>query len=64
MSKLFKEVKKLIYIIFGIACILGALSRYFLGLTIHTSWNHSFLLATLLLNLLCCFLLAWLTTFI
>ncbi|PDY43650.1 fluoride efflux transporter CrcB [Bacillus wiedmannii] len=57
-------MKKLIYIIVGIAGILGALSRYYLSLTIHTSWNHSFPLATLLINLAGCFLLAWLTTYI
>ncbi|KAA2401554.1 fluoride efflux transporter CrcB [Bacillus cereus] len=64
MSKLFKEVKKLIYIIVGIAGILGALSRYYLGLTIHEFWHHTFPLTTLLINLSGCFLLAWLTTYI
>lgn len=64
MNKLFKEVRNLIYIIVGIAGILGALSRYYLGLSIHTFWNHSFPLATLLINLIGCFLLAWLTTYI
>ena len=64
MSKLFKEVRTLIYIIVGIAGILGALSRYYLGLTIHEFWHHSFPLATLLINLVGCFLLAWLTTYI
>lgn len=59
-----KEVRKLIYIIVGIAGILGALSRYYIGLTIHTFWHHSFPLATLLINLAGCFLLAWLTTYI
>ena len=64
MSKLFKEVRNLIYIIVGIAGILGALSRYYLGLTIHESWHHSYPLATLLINLIGCFLLAWLTTYV
>ena len=64
MSNLFKEVRKLIYIIVGIAGILGALSRYYLGLTIHEFWHHTFPLATLLINLVGCFLLAWLTTYI
>ncbi len=64
MSKLFKEVKKLIYIIVGIAGVLGALSRYYLGLTIHEFWHHTFPLTTLLINLSGCFLLAWLTTYI
>lgn len=64
MSKLFKEVRKLIYIIVGIAGILGALSRYYLGLNINTFWHHSFPLTTLLINLIGCFFLAWLTTYI
>lgn len=54
----------MIYIIVGIAGILGALSRYYLGLTIHEFWHHTFPLATLLINLAGCFLLAWLTTYI
>ncbi|WP_142343007.1 fluoride efflux transporter CrcB [Bacillus toyonensis] len=54
----------MIYIIVGIAGILGALSRYYLGLTIHEFWHHSFPLATLLINLIGCFLLAWLTTYV
>ncbi|MFB7118511.1 fluoride efflux transporter CrcB [Bacillus tropicus] len=64
MSKLFKEVRKLNYFIVGSAGILGALSRYYLGLTIHESWHHTFPLATLLINLVGCFLLAWLTMYI
>ncbi|MHA4288657.1 fluoride efflux transporter CrcB [Bacillus cereus] len=54
----------MIYIIVGIAGILGALSRYYLGLTIHEFWHHTFPLTTLLINLSGCFLLAWLTTYI
>ena len=50
LSNLFKEVRKLIYIIVGIAGILGALSRYYLGLNITTFWHHSFPLATLLIS--------------
>ncbi|WP_249712183.1 fluoride efflux transporter CrcB [Bacillus cereus] len=54
----------MIYIIVGIAGVLGALSRYYLGLTIHEFWHHTFPLTTLLINLSGCFLLAWLTTYI
>lgn len=52
------------YIIVGIAGILGALSRYYLGFTIDTIWHHSLPLATLTINLIGCFLLALLTTYI
>ncbi|MFK4290739.1 CrcB protein [Bacillus sp. RC240] len=52
------------YIIVGIAGILGALSRYYLGFTIDTLWHHSLPLATLMINLIGCFLLALLTTYI
>ncbi|KMN46724.1 MULTISPECIES: fluoride efflux transporter CrcB [Bacillus] len=54
----------MIYIIVGIAGILGALSRYYLGLTIDMFWHHSLPFATLTINLIGCFLLAWLTTYI
>ncbi|WP_002144960.1 fluoride efflux transporter CrcB [Bacillus cereus] len=54
----------MIYIIVGIAGILGALSRYYLGLTIDMFWHHSLPFATLMINLIGCFLLAWLTTYI
>ncbi|PDY79509.1 fluoride efflux transporter CrcB [Bacillus cereus] len=57
-------MKKLKYIIVGIAGILGALSRYYLGFTIDTLWHHSLPLATLTINLIGCFLLALLTTYI
>ncbi|MFB5251589.1 fluoride efflux transporter CrcB [Bacillus mycoides] len=52
------------YIIVGIAGILGALSRYYLGFTIDTLWHHSLPLATLTINLIGCFLLALLTTYV
>jgi len=52
------------YIIVGIAGILGALSRYYLGFTIDTIWHHSLPLATLTINLIGCFLLALLTAYI
>ena len=52
------------YIIVGIAGIFGALSRYYLGFTIDTLWHHVLPLATLTINLIGCFLLALLTTYI
>ncbi|PGY17072.1 fluoride efflux transporter CrcB [Bacillus cereus] len=57
-------MKKLKYIIVGIAGIFGALSRYYLGFTIDTLWHHVLPLATLTINLIGCFLLALLTTYI
>lgn len=48
----------MVYIIVGIAGILGALSRYYLGLNIDTFWHHIFPLATLLMNLIGCFVLS------
>ncbi|KAA6470363.1 fluoride efflux transporter CrcB [Bacillus cereus] len=54
----------MVYIIVGIAGILGALSRYYLGLNIDAFWNHTFPLATLLINLIGCFVLSWITTYI
>jgi len=54
----------MVYIFVGIAGILGALSRYYLGLSIGTLWHHDFPLATLLINLIGCFVLSWLTMYI
>ncbi|MDD9150230.1 MULTISPECIES: fluoride efflux transporter FluC [unclassified Sporolactobacillus] len=49
------------YILLVVFSILGALSRYSLELLIH---SQSFPLATLLINLLGCFLLAFVTRFL
>ncbi|WP_459501779.1 fluoride efflux transporter CrcB [Bacillus sp. C1] len=54
----------MVYIIVGIAGILGALSRYYLGISIGLFWHHPFPLATLFINLVGCFLLGWITTYI
>ncbi|MFJ8529382.1 fluoride efflux transporter CrcB [Bacillus sp. NPDC094106] len=54
----------MVYIIVGIAGILGALSRYYLGLNLDMLWHHIFPLATLLINLIGCFVLSWITTYI
>ncbi len=52
------------YIIVGLFGILGALSRYQFGLTIDKYWHQPFPLVTLLINLIRCCLLGWLTTYI
>ncbi|MBA2875573.1 fluoride efflux transporter CrcB [Thermaerobacillus caldiproteolyticus] len=54
----------MVYVVVGIAGILGALSRYYLGLFIDTWWHHIFPLATLSINLIGCFLLSWLTMYV
>lgn len=54
----------MVYLIVGLAGILGALSRYYLGLSIDVLWHHPFPLATLFINLFGCFLLSWITTYI
>ena len=54
----------MVYIFVGIAGILGALSRYYLGLSISTGWQHDFPFATLAINLIGCFVLSWLTMYI
>ena len=59
-----KRGEKMAYIIVGIFGILGALSRYQFGLIIDRYWHQSFPLATLLINLIGCCLLGWLTTYI
>jgi CrcB protein len=50
------------YIIVGIAGIIGALLRYYLGLWVHQWWIYSFPFATLITNYLGCFALGWFTT--
>ncbi|EJQ99026.1 crcB protein [Bacillus cereus MSX-A1] len=52
------------YIVVGLFGIIGALSRYQFGLTIDKYWHQPFPLATLLINLIGCCLLGWLTTYI
>ncbi|OAT73600.1 fluoride efflux transporter CrcB [Parageobacillus thermoglucosidasius] len=45
------------YVIVGLAGIVGALLRYYLGLLVSGWWNGSFPLATLLANMIGCFAL-------
>lgn len=50
----------MVYIYVGIAGALGAILRYFIGISLFT--NSVFPWATLMINLIGSFLLAWLTT--
>jgi fluoride exporter len=54
----------MIYFAVGMGGILGALMRYYLGLSIGSWWHNSFPLATLLTNFIGCFVLGWLTTYL
>jgi CrcB protein len=54
----------MVYIIVGIAAVVGALLRYWIGLAVG-QWAHpDFPLATLMINLIGSFALAWLTTYV
>ncbi|MEL3971397.1 fluoride efflux transporter CrcB [Rossellomorea oryzaecorticis] len=52
------------YILLGLAGAIGSLSRFFLGTTVHFQFPYLFPLGTLLVNLIGCFLLGWMTTFL
>ncbi|ALF09907.1 fluoride efflux transporter CrcB [Parageobacillus thermoglucosidasius] len=52
------------YVIVGLAGIVGALLRYYLGLFVSGWWNGPFPLATLLTNMLGCFALGWLNAYL
>ncbi|HJV16891.1 MAG TPA: fluoride efflux transporter CrcB [Bacillales bacterium] len=54
----------MVYVSVGLFGVIGALLRYFLGLSIHHIWHQSFPLATLLANLIGCFLLGWITAYL
>ncbi|QVK18649.1 fluoride efflux transporter CrcB [Mycoplasmatota bacterium] len=51
----------MIYITVGIFGIIGALIRYYLGVTINTWWVYSFPLGTLIINCLGALILGWFT---
>ena len=51
----------LIYVAIGIAGMLGALLRYYVGIWVPTAWIWGFPLGTLLINLVGSFLLGWFT---
>lgn len=52
------------YVLVGIAGIIGALLRYLIGIAFNQWWQYDFPFATFLTNLLGCFILGWLTTFL
>ncbi|ANB56854.1 crcB-like family protein [Anoxybacillus sp. B7M1] len=59
-----EEVEKMIYIVVGIAGMIGALSRYYLGLFVDIWWHHPFPFATLSINLIGCFAISWITMYL
>jgi fluoride exporter len=52
------------YVLIGIAGAVGSVLRFLLGTSIHAHWVYNFPLGTLVVNLIGCFLLGWLTTFL
>lgn len=54
----------MVYLFVGIGGVIGALLRYYLGVTIGLWWDQTFPLATLLANLIGCFVLGWVTAFL
>jgi CrcB protein len=58
------EVNRLLYIYVGLAGIIGALFRYFIGIYFNQWWFYDFPLATFLTNMAGSFILGWLTTFL
>lgn len=54
----------MVYAVVGIFGVVGALLRYYLGISMSLFWHDSFPFATLLTNLIGCFLLGWITTYL
>jgi CrcB protein len=52
----------MVYVIVGMAGVLGAWLRYAIGSFVHEGWSLSFPLGTLLINWLGCLLLGWFLT--
>jgi len=52
----------LIYVVVGIAGMVGALLRYYVGVSIPTAWLWGFPVGTLLVNFVGSFLLSWFAT--
>ncbi|MCM3252519.1 fluoride efflux transporter CrcB [Priestia aryabhattai] len=52
------------YLLVGIGGIVGSLLRYYLGVFTHSWWDYDFPLGTLIINLIGCFALGWITTYI
>jgi CrcB protein len=53
-----------VYVVVGLAGIAGALLRYYLGLFVGDWWNGLFPMATWLANMIGCFALGWMTTYL
>lgn len=54
----------MIYFVIGLAGVLGALSRYYLGLFVHTWWIMTFPLGTFIINMSGCLVLGWFHTWV
>ncbi|MEB3101425.1 fluoride efflux transporter CrcB [Ferviditalea candida] len=54
----------MLFIAVGVAGMIGAVLRYFLGIAVHGWWMHSFPLGTLLINYIGSFVLGWFTTWV
>lgn len=54
----------MVYAFIGIFGVAGALLRYWLGLSMGMIWHYTFPFATLMINLIGCFILGWITTYI
>jgi fluoride exporter len=53
-----------VYVVVGLAGIVGALLRYYLGLFVSGWWSGLFPMATWLANMIGCFALGWLTVYL
>ncbi|MGE8205067.1 fluoride efflux transporter CrcB [Heyndrickxia sp. NPDC080065] len=54
----------MIYIAVGIGGMIGALLRYYLGFSVGNWWSFPFPLGTFIINMIGCFILGWLTTYL
>lgn len=54
----------MVYFVVGISGVIGALLRYSLGLSINGWWHYSFPFATFVANMLGCFILGYITTYV
>ncbi|MCM3239292.1 fluoride efflux transporter CrcB [Heyndrickxia oleronia] len=52
------------YLTVGIGGIIGSLLRYYIGLSSVIWWSSPFPIATLVINLIGCFVLGWFTTYL
>ncbi len=52
------------YLSVGIGGIIGSLLRYYIGLSSVIWWSSPFPIATLVINLIGCFVLGWFTTYL